>query len=1426
MMRTLLILLGLVTTALFAGAADLGAAEKEKPVKVEYRFTPPAPREQGDAEVAAKSNGCYSCHTRTDQPSMHATPAVKLGCTDCHGGDSTSPAAFGKPELGYKDPYNIAAMKAAHPQPTYPKSWGDTSANPVRSYTLLNREAPEFIRFVNPSDYRVAREACGACHLEIIEATERSQMSTAAMFWAGAAYNNGIVPFKTSIFGEAYTREGEPACVLSPSSLLTAEEYKEACKPSFGFDKIVTDAEAKRGALAKIYPLPRWNVMPPSDVFRVFERGGRNINSQFAEVGLPNPTGSIQRLEEPGRPDLKQSNRGPGTGLRVAIAVLNLHKTRLNDPYMWFMGTNDQPGDYRHSGCSGCHVVYANDREPRHSLTYAQYGRDGQTATVDPTIAEKLAASGGDGHGGHDGADGHGGGHGSLIDPTRSHTQDNPRRKESGHPISHAFTRAIPTSQCMTCHMHQPNIFLNSYLGYTMWDYESDAPQMWPGPDNTAPRPPGMSDEEYRKTYKQQRYPTAAEVHATLERNPEGAGPRGLWSDVEFLRDVYDVNATNKDTQFADYHGHGWNFRGIFKRDRSGNLLTADGNMATWGTDTANIVDPKDPEKWRKSCAHYSDVKERELCLSSADPGKPGVEGKFVPPGLNPGKTVHMMDIHAEKGMQCADCHFAQDSHGNGYIQGEVANAIEISCKDCHGTADAFPNLLTSNVAARPQGTNLALLRNPDGRRRFEFQYNDDAEVIGLIQRSIVDPKLEWQVSLVKQAVTPGPHFNAKAARAKLMARSGSEDGKYEWGPGVAREDRAHGDDRMTCFTCHLSWTTSCGGCHLPIEANWKTKSHHFEGEESRNFATYNPQVARDEMFQLGRHQLTKPGEPGPNGEVRGIITPVRSSSALILSSTNVNRERIYVQQPPVSAAGYSSQAFAPHFPHTVRRAETKQCTDCHLSAADDNNAIMSQLLLLGTNFVNFVGLNVWSGMEDGFQATRVTEWDEPQAVIGSYLQKYAYPDYWKLHVEQNGRELKNWVRGKVFDKKLSGETRALEEFANIVQDTSGRVNCLQQRGEYMFVAEGKGGFRVYDVASIGNKGFSERIVRAPFSPLGHDTHVKTKNATCMAIATTQPISVSRNENIVKNFPQNHEQVMHDIYRYAVITDSVEGLILVDIDTLADGEFRNNKLKRALTWNDGDVLAGARHITLAGSIAYVTTDAGLVVLDLTVPLQPKVTAQLPLTDARASAIQFRYLWVTDAEGVKLFDVTDLAQPVAVPSGTVRLANARKIYIARTYMYVAAKADGLVIVDVTRPAAPVVWPGLTFGGALTDAEDVIVGSTNASLFAYVADGRGGIKVLQLTSPDNPGLYGFSPKPVPELIAWAKTPSPALALSKGLDRDRAVDETGGQMAVFGRIGSRPFTRGEMEKLFLNSKGMVYKVRDEVDESAWRPPLLYAG
>jgi len=1283
---------------LLALPVSLNAADDEKPVHRVYRTAPPAFMGETPEQAQAASVGCVSCHSASDAPSMHVSSAVVLGCVDCHGGDAgvVAPATLTKGMPAY-----AKLRDKAHVLPRYPKAWDyPRSANPKQSYTLLNRESPEFIRFVNPSDYRVAREACGACHMELIEKAERSLMSTGAMFLGGAAYNNGVLPMKNYILGEAYTRDGEPARLLSPGN-----------PPG-----TITPEQKARGALPTLYPAPTWQVTPPSDIFRVFERGGRNITTAFPEIGLPNAAGAIQRLEEPGRPDIRQSNRGPGTGLRVAIPLLNIHKTRLNDPFTWFMGTNDQPGDYRQSGCATCHVVYANDREPRHSLGYSQFGRDGQTATVDPTID----------------------------------------KAESGHPIKHAFTRAIPTSQCMSCHMHQPNMFLNSYLGYTMWDYESDAPFMWP---------------------ERQRYPTAEEIRKVLDRNPEGAGPRGLWASLDFLRNVFDLNARLKDTQFADYHGHGWNFRAVFKRDRDGNLLDAEGK----------VVANDDPQKWRKTG-----------------------EGAFVQPGVNPGKAVHMMDIHAEKGMQCADCHFAQDSHGSGLIIGEVANAVEIGCRDCHGTVGAYPSLRTSNVAASPEGTDLSLLRNSDGQRRFEWVEKNGRRV--LMQRSIVDPSLEWEVHLVKDAVDPtSPTYNPKAARAKLMGKI-SKDGKpFTWGPGVSDDNRAHKDTEMECFACHTSWTPSCGGCHLPIEANWKTKTHKYEGEETRNYATYNPQVARDDMFQLGRHSTIK----------GATIAPVRSSSALVLSSTNINRERIYVQQPPIAANGFSSQAFAPHFPHTVRTAETKTCGDCHVSAANDNNAIMAQLLLLGTNFVNFVGLHAWVGLDQGLEAVRVTEWGEPQAVFGSYLQKYAYPDFYKQHVDANARELKTWRRGAAFAKGLKGgEQDAAEDIVNVVQKTSGAARCLQLRGEYMYVAEGRGGFRAYDVASIANKGVSEKIVTAPFSPLGNNTQVVSKNATCMALPTNQSIAPGRNTAAMQ--AANQEQPFHPLYSYAVVTDAEEGLILVNIDTLTDGDPRNNSLMRALTWNPGGILKGARHVTLGGHYAYIAAEAGLVVVDLNNPMQPRHVTTLALPDVRASALQFRYLFVTDARGLEVVDVTRLERPTLVAGATVPLTDARRVYVARTYAYVAAGKDGLVILDVKRPDRPAIYQKVDFGGRMNDAQDVIVGSTNASLFAYVADGRNGMKVIQLTSPDSqPNFYGFSPPPKPELIAWAKTPSPALAMSKGLDRDRAVDETGHQMAIFGRLGSRPFTRPEMERFFIDAWDRPYAVTDSVDMSAWLGP-----
>jgi hypothetical protein len=74
-------------------------------------------------------------------------------------------------------------------------------------------------------------------------------------------------------------------------------------------------------------------------------------------------------------------------------------------------------------------------------------------------------------------------------------------------------------------------------------------------------------------------------------------------------------------------------------------------------------------------------------------------------------------------------------------------------------------------------------------------------------------------------------------------------------------------------------------------------------------------------------------------------------------------------------------------------------------------------------------------------------------------------------------------------------------------------------------------------------------------------------------------------------------------------------------------------------------------------------------------------------------------------------------------------------------------------------------------------------------------------------------GFSPAPNPKLIATYPTRGPAQAVSRGLDRDRVVDETGNQTVVFGRRGSRPFHLDEMEKFYRHEDGSLYTVEDVV-------------
>ena len=150
-------------------------------------------------------------------------------------------------------------------------------------------------------------------------------------------------------------------------------------------------------------------------------------------------------------------------------------------------------------------------------------------------------------------------------------------------------------------------------------------------------------------------------------------------------------------------------------------------------------------------------------------------------------------------------------------------------------------------------------------------------------------------------------------------------------------------------------------------------------------------------------------------------------------------------------------------------------------------------------------------------------------------------------------------------------------------------------------------------------------------------------------------------------------------------------------------------------------------------------------------------------------------------------------------------------MARTYAYLSAGKNGIGIVDVKQPEQARMVQMFNAGGALNDVNDLKIGMVSSSQFAFVADGHNGMRIVQLfSSGTQHDFYGFSPKPVPELIATRKTGGAALAVSKGIDRDRAVDEDGNQVAVFGRRGARPFNGDEMRKMYMRD-GKVFTVTD---------------
>ena len=466
--------------------------------------------------------------------------------------------------------HRASPKKQAHVQPRNPELW-KTSANPPRTYTALLDESPEFVRFINPGDLRVAHETCGGCHQQQTAAVPRSTMTTSAVFWAAVSYANG------SSARSARSSARPTTATASRRSLLPA-------RPP-------TPEQIARGALPQLVPLPRWEIIQPGEYFRAFERGGIANSTIPPEIGNPNPRRGSRHARHPPR------------------------QSRTRHRLAHLAGPHQSPQDAAQRSAP---LVPRHERSSRRLPLQRLHGLPRRLRERSRSAALRAVGAA------------------TATPASRRPAIRSIPKNEKGHPIRHQLTRAVPTSQCMSCHMHQPNSFVNTYLGYTMWDYETDAELLWP---------------------KEQRYPTEAEKRASLDaqsrraRRRAGSGPTSISSRTS--RASTRRRSTRSSPTTTATAGSSWPSSSAIAR-------------ATSSTRTTSVVSFDDPEKFEKA--------------------------------------VHLKDIHLERGMHCADCHFSQDEHGNGQLYGEYGNTIEIECQDCHGTAERVhepPHVGTGRAAGR-----------------------------------------------------------------------------------------------------------------------------------------------------------------------------------------------------------------------------------------------------------------------------------------------------------------------------------------------------------------------------------------------------------------------------------------------------------------------------------------------------------------------------------------------------------------------------------------------------------------------------------------------------------------------------------------------------------------------------------------------------
>ncbi|MFK5937755.1 MAG: multiheme c-type cytochrome [Sulfurimonas sp.] len=310
-------------------------------------------------------------------------------------------------------------------------------------------------------------------------------------------------------------------------------------------------------------------------------------------------------------------------------------------------------------------------------------------------------------------------------------------------------------------------------------------------------------------------------------------------------------------------------------------------------------------------------------------------------PKLHTKRYIHMQeDVHFQKGMLCQDCHTSNDMHGDGFLGGANAAAVEIECQDCHGTTKMYPWELP--IGYGDEFSTSVATGEARGVSKSVAEYLKKGSVAKAKEGYLLSARGNPLTHVVKDGNEIIVHL-ASGKDIKLQPLKKLKlDEKLSPKGLLAMDSITVHTDKMECYTCHAKWAPQCYGCHVKIDysqgkqnPDYLAASHdhdiHGKTGGMKNLKDYlvDGKVTETRSFLRWENPpLSQNGE----GRISPTIPGCQTTVTVIGKDGKALLQNHIFKIPNVEGAGKEGQNaidMAPIQPHTISK-ESRTCESCH----------------------------------------------------------------------------------------------------------------------------------------------------------------------------------------------------------------------------------------------------------------------------------------------------------------------------------------------------------------------------------------------------------------------------------------------------------------------------------------------------------------